>query len=130
MRVVFQEYWEHIREGMEQAGVPLPPHDLDAFLDEMKERGVGEVRLCLRWLHILDVEAAGGNLPASDAFARSPFLQYGTYALITTRTPDGTVFEYRQRHLPEDGQPFEFLAALRERLEAAGLRVLSGRWQY
>lgn len=130
MRVVFEEYWKGVREGLEQMGTTLPPPDLDAFIAELQERGVSEVRLCARWMHVLDVEAPGGTLPGTDALTRSPYMHFGTYILVTAQTPEGTVFEYRQRHYPEDGQPHEVLESLRSRLAGAGFRVLSGRWQY
>ena len=130
MRVVFEEYWQHLRQGMEEMGVTVPPHDLDAFVGEMRERGVAEVRLCLRWLHVLNVEAVGGALPAGDALSHSPFMQYGTYALVTARDPEGTVYEYRQRLYPEDGQAHDFVETLRARLADAGFHIRAGRWQY
>ncbi len=130
MRVVFEEYWKDVREGLEQMGARLPPPDLDAFAAELSERGVSEVRLCARWLHVLDVEAAGGTLPGTDALTRSPYMHFGTYVLVTACSPEGVVYEYRQRHYPEDGQPYDLLAKIRSRLEAAGFRVLGGRWQY
>lgn len=130
MRVVFEDYWQELREGMEQMGKPLPPPDLQLFIAELCERGVSEVRLCARWLHVMNVEAAGGALPANEAFARKPFVQLGTYILATARTPSGEVFEYRERHYPEQGEPHELLARIRAQLEEAGLRVLGGRLQY
>lgn len=129
MRVVFEDYWRDLREGMEREGIPLPPPDLEAFIGELREQGVAEVRLCMRWLHVLNVEASGSSLPALDALARSPYMHFGTYLLATARTSDGLLFEYRQRHYPEDGQPHELLEQVRSRLEEAGFRVLNGRWQ-
>ncbi|MBI3948347.1 MAG: hypothetical protein HY321_20700 [Armatimonadetes bacterium] len=129
MRVVFEDYWQELREAMEQSGSSLPPADLEVLIGELQERGVTEVRLALRWLHVLNVEAAGGALPASDAFAHRPLLHFGTYALITARAPEGILFEFRQRHYPEQGQPLALYEDLRERLEKAGFRVLGGRWQ-
>lgn len=130
MRVVFEDYWQELRAGMEQMGARLPSADLDLFISEMQERGVAEVRLALRWMHVLNVEAAGGALPASEAFSGKPFVHYGTYLLITAHTEDGTVFEYRQRHYPEQGQPHGLLEAMSSHLTEAGFRVLGGRWQY
>lgn len=130
MRVVFEDYWQELREVMEKSGLSLPPADLDVFLDELKERGVTEVRLALRWLYVSNVEAPSGALPSSDAFSQKPLLEFGTYALITAQTPDGLVFEYRHRHYPEQGQPETLYKRLQARLEEAGFRVRGGRWQY
>ena len=30
-------------------------------------------------------------------------MHFGTYLLATAHYPDGLLFEYRQRHYPEDG---------------------------
>lgn len=129
MRVVFEDYWQEVRAGMAQTGESLPPHDLELFLAEMNERGVDELRVCLRWLHLFNVEAAGGSLPAFEGFAHKPYVHFGTYLLITARTPDGIVFEYRQRLYPEDGDPGDCLQECQARLTDAGFRVRAGRWQ-
>ena len=129
MRVVFEDYWRDLREGMEREGIPLPPPDLEAFIGELREQGVAEVRLCMRWLHVLNVEASGSSLPALDALARAPTCTLAPTSWLPRVPSDGLLFEYRQRHYPEDGQPHELLEQVRSRLEEAGLRVLNGRWQ-
>ena len=52
----------------------------------------------MRWLHVLNAKHRAA-LPASMRW-RGLYMHFGTYLLATARTPDGILFEYRQRLTP------------------------------